>query len=213
MIAVEVQAPFANFRKSFARSFAESYTLPPPATVYGMLLSLVGERRRRTHVGAKLALGLRRTPRLTTVLKKLSRYKYGVPGKQAELGNAPDYMEVVCGLDFVIFVDSIGDVGKPSLEHRISVALDNPERVERSGILCLGLSDDLVDGVRRYSPEAGRPPAQWLVENTAGPTELTVWVDHVGAADTRWRRFSLVERQSALPPEDAWLVMRAPDEP
>src|SRR5258708_31867121 len=100
MIVLEVEAPFANFRKSFARSYAETYTYPPPSTVYGMLLSLVGERQRRTHLGVRLALGFLDTPRLSTVLKKLSRFKYGVPAKQSKLGNAPDYMQILCGIHF-----------------------------------------------------------------------------------------------------------------
>jgi CRISPR-associated protein Cas5t len=214
MIALEVEVPFANFRKSFARAFAESYILPPPATVYGMLLSLVGERRRRSHLGTRIALGLRGTPKLATVLKKLSRLKYGVPSKQSKLGNAPDYMEVVCGLDLVLFVDSSADVGEPSLERRLAAAVDQPDSEERSrsGVLCMGLSDDLVGAVRRYAPGASGQPPRWLINDASGPIDLPVWVDHVGSADTRWRRFSLEEGRSASPPEEAWITIREPSQ-
>jgi CRISPR-associated protein Cas5t len=210
MIALEVHVPFANFRKSFARSFAESYTIPPPATLYGMLLSLVGERWRRTHTGARLALGMRQLPKVVTVLKKLSRYKYGVATKQEKLGNAPDYMEVVCGLDLILCLDSSNDAGKPSLEERLALALDHPERIERSGVLCLGLSDDMVDSVRRLSLQRRDLPGKWLVCDASGPFELPVWVDHVGSINTRWRRFRLMDAEDPSPPKDAWIEITSP---
>lgn len=52
MISVRVQVPYASFRKSYARSFAESYPFPPPATVYGMLLSLVESAAGRATLGS-----------------------------------------------------------------------------------------------------------------------------------------------------------------
>src|SRR5438093_12071617 len=92
VVTLRVEVPYASFRKSFARSFAETYPLPPPATVYGMLLSLVGERFRKRHEGVQLAFAYKHVPRIATTLRKLSRFKYGVPGKQWKLGNAPDFI-------------------------------------------------------------------------------------------------------------------------
>src|SRR5947209_6934942 len=115
MITLYIEAPYASFRKSFARSFAETYPLPPPATVYGMLLSLVGERFRRRHEGVRLAFAYKRLPRIATTLRKLSRYKYGVPSKQSKLGNAPDFIETLCGIEFICWLDS-------SAENSIEVA-------------------------------------------------------------------------------------------
>ena len=83
MITLRVELPYGSFRKSYARSFAETYPLPPPATIYGMLLSLVAERFRQRHVGVRLAFAYKQIPRIATTLRKLSRYKYGVPKKQA----------------------------------------------------------------------------------------------------------------------------------
>ena len=60
MITLRVEVPYASFRKSYARSFAETYPLPPPATVYGMLLSLVGERFRRRSLIGRAGLGKRK---------------------------------------------------------------------------------------------------------------------------------------------------------
>lgn len=194
MICLRIQAPFASFRKSYARSYAETYSLPPPASVYGMLLSLAGEWQRARHQGAALAFAYARMPRVATTLRKLSRFKYGVAAKQSKLGNAPDYVETLCGLDFLCWIDSsgekaFGDAGGPVLEDRVRTAIETPEQVERSGVLCLGASDDAVDSVDLCEQPPGR--WHWLVPRDDGDMELPVWVDHVGSRYTRWRRFRL----------------------
>jgi CRISPR-associated protein Cas5t len=211
MISLRVEAPYASFRTSFARSYAETYPLPPPATIYGMLLSLVGERQRRAHLHVRLSIGFTRTPRLSTVLKRLSRYKYGVPSKQAKLGNAPDYVEVLCGIECVVLVDSASESANITLEERLSIALDSPERIERTGIVCLGLSNDMVD-VRRVSAVVSEDHIEWLTLDGHGSLELPVWVDHVGSADTRWRRFRLVPSNNDETASDRWISILTPIE-
>ena len=213
MITLHVDVPYASFRKSYARSFAETYPLPPPATVYGMLLSLVGERFRRRHVGVRLAFAYKRVPQIATTLRKLSRYKYGVPGKQAKFGNAPDFIETLCGVDFLCWVDSSGehDAGQ-TLEQRIVTALDRLLKVlTRYGVLCLGLSDDAVNDVRLCETVEG----EWyrLVLHDMGAIELPVWVDHVGAANTRWQRYQLEDHATTVttPTVDQWTEIRAPN--
>lgn len=198
MITLHVEVPYASFRKSYARSFAETYPLPPPATVYGMLLSLVGERFRQRHVGVRLAFAYKRAPQIATTLRKLSRYKYGVANKQSKLGNAPDFVETLCDIEFLCWVDSSEEIsgnveaqeGKERvLEERIVEALNSPVNVSRYGVLCLGLSDDAVNNVSLCENIEGK----WrhlLLSNT-GTIELPIWVDHVGAARTRWQRYEL----------------------
>jgi CRISPR-associated protein Cas5t len=212
MITLHVEVPYASFRKSFARSFAETYPLPPPATVYGMLLSLVGEYFRKRHEGVRLAFAYKRMPRIATTLRKLSRFKYGVPSKQSEFGNAPDFIETVCGIEFLCWVDSTQE--KPSddgsskdnnLEERLLGALRSPHEVERSGVLYLGLSDDAVNDVSLCERDEGA----WhrLLPSDTGSLELPVWIDHVGAANTRWRRYEFEADASPLnssPGNDRW---------
>lgn len=214
MIALRIEVPYASFRKSYARSFAETYPFPPPATVYGMLLSLVGERFRRRHEGLRLAFAYERVPQIATTLRKLSRFKYGVPGKQSKLGNAPDFIETLCGIEFLCWIDSSHEQGNEDgtpkgdgrkLEERIIEAIHSPTNVERYGILCLGLSDDAVNGVSLCEAIEG----DWLrlLPRDTGTIELPVWVDHVGAAETRWRRYELdAEKRllTAAPGGDGW---------
>lgn len=189
MIALHIEVPYASFRKSYARSFAETYPFPPPATVYGMLLSYVGEYFRASHVGVKLAFAYKQQPRIATTLRKLSRYKYGVASKQSKVGNAPDYIETLCNIEFICWVDSSSEkkTGARSLEQRLIEAIQSPEQITRTGLVCLGLSDDTVNDVSLLKTIQGK--WHWLNPSNTGQIELPIWVDHVGSYHTRWQRF------------------------
>lgn len=215
MLTLSVEVPYASFRKSYARSFAETYPLPPPSTVYGMLLSLVGERFRQRHQGVRMAFayrcrcdeerrcGLPCLPHVATTLRKLSRYKYGVASKQSALGNAPDFVETLCDIEFLCNVDSSlekqiddGKTVSKTLEARIIEAIQEPTYVQRFGVLSLGLSDDAVNSVNVYTHAKGL----WhrLLPKDWGGIELPIWVDHVGGANTRWQRYELEVNSSEL---------------
>jgi CRISPR-associated protein Cas5t len=206
VITLRIEAPYGSFRKSYARSFAETYPLPPPATVYGLLLSLVGERFRYRHEGVQLAFAYKRIPKIATTLRKLSRYKYGVPNKQSKLGNAPDFVETLCNIELLCWVDSLNETqSSPNLETRIIQAIQEPDKVDRYGLLCLGLSDDAVNDVSLYPNIEGG----WrrLLPSTDGSMELPVWVDHVGSAKTRWNRYMLESDAKEIissPGENGW---------
>lgn len=189
MIALHIEVPYASFRKSYARSFAETYPFPPPATVYGMLLSYVGEYFRACHVGVKLAFAYKQQPRIATTLCKLSRYKYGVASKQSKVGNAPDYIETLCNIEFVCWVDSSSEkkTRARSLEERLVEAIQSPDQITRTGLVCLGLSDDAVNDVSLLKTIQGK--WHWLNPSNTGQIELPIWVDHVGSYHTRWQRF------------------------
>lgn len=206
MVSLYIHVPYASFRKSYARSFAETYPLPPPSTVYGMLLSLVGERFRRRHSGVRMAFAYKCRPHdeickgqclppVATTLRKLSRFKYGVGGKE---GAKPDYVETLCGIRFLCLVDSSRESAGESmtdnannalagLEDRIKEALELPEKITRSGVLSLGLSDDAVNDLHLCA----KPNGKWhrLLPSETGSIELPIWVDHTGSAWTRWQRF------------------------
>lgn len=227
MITVAVQVPYASFRKSYARSFAETYALPPPATVYGMLLSLVGERHRSRHVGVRLAFAFKcqlehkngtvdtrssetcgRTclPMVATNVRKLSRFKYGVVTKdKIASGHKLDYVEILSEIDLLCWIDSslerrrdggLSANDSRTLEERTSEAIREPDKVDRYGVLSLGLSDDAVNSVSLCD----RFDGDWhrLLPSDIGSIELPIWVDHVGAADTRWQRFEFEESASPI---------------
>jgi CRISPR-associated protein Cas5t len=93
----------------------------------------------------------------------------------------------------------------PTLETRIEEAIREPDKVNRYGLLCLGLSDDAVNDVSLNPAIDGA----WhrLLPDVAGSIELPVWVDHVGSATTRWQRYQF-EREAkeltALPGDNDW---------
>lgn len=190
MITLHIELPLASFRKSYARSLGETYPFAPPATVYGMLLSLVGEQVRERHQGVKLAFAYAHKPQITTVLRSLSRYKYGIASRQATHGNMPDYIELLCGIDFLCWVDSELEQDRSklrTLEARLIEAIASPESIIRSGILALGLSDDIVNEISLVDQIEGY--WHWLTPYNKGLIELPIWVDHVGSRNTRWQRY------------------------
>lgn len=212
MIILHLEAPYASFRKTFARSFAETYALPPPATVYGMLLSLVGEHFRKRHEGVRVAFAYKRMPRISTALRKLSRYKYGVPSKQSSLGNAPDFVETLCNIEFLCWIDSEqekplenGQAKGANLEQRLWTALQRPEEVTRRGVVSLGLSDDAVNDVSLC--ETFEDKWHRLLPNDRGSLELPIWADHVKGLDTRWQRYEFEKEPSEIalgPDSEFW---------
>ncbi len=235
MIALRVVAPYGSFRKSFARSFAETYSLPPPSTVYGMLLSLVGERFRWRHAGVRLAFAYRCRremfpdrypssegacncfPPIATNVRKLSRFKYGVAQGEKLKTLKPDYVETLCEIEFLCWIDSSGEkhaednADARTLEERLIEAITEPDKVARFGVLSLGLSDDAIDEVSLYAPDGSK----WhkLLPSDTGRMELPIWVAHVGAKDTKWQRYDLQPLPRIVdepPSKNEWIQITVP---
>ena len=106
MIGLEVTVPVACFRKGFAREYWETEELPPPATCYGFLLSFVGERDRRRHVGARVCPALLNYPERSTVLRTLWRVKERSTLPGAGTNSRPDYQELLTDVRLAIWLDS-----------------------------------------------------------------------------------------------------------
>jgi CRISPR-associated protein Cas5t len=195
MLGLRVTVPIACFRKGLARAYLETEPLPPPATCYGFLLSLVGETQRRRHIGCRVAPVLvdaavsERRPQISVVLRTVWRVKkmpLGSPGN-----TRPDYQQLLSPVELVIWLDSTQEAdATPSLEQRVHQALEQPASVQRFGGLSLGESTHLVDEVNllpgrlpeRYRQRSGRA----FLRADRGRLTLPVWVDHVGSAGTRY---------------------------
>src|SRR5262249_47772661 len=146
MLGLYVTVPIACFRKGLAREYLETEALPPPATCYGFLLSLVGETRRARHVGCRVCPVLLNEPEVSTVLRTVWRVKSLPLGTG---GNTrPDYQQLLTDVRIVLWLDSTEEGPHPRLEERVVQALGSPETVDRFGGLCLGESTHLVDEVR-----------------------------------------------------------------
>lgn len=215
MLGVYVTVPVACFRKGLAREYLETEPLPPPATCYGFLLSLVGETDRRRHVGCRVAPALLNKPPTSVVLRTVWRVKktpLGSPGN-----TRPDYQQLLTGVELLIWLDSpAADAG--GLEGRVAAALANPAGVDRFGGLSLGESTHLVDEVSlwdrvkdRHAAKTGR--AFLTREDKRGRLTLPVWVDHVGSAGTRYATGDLEELSLSAPPAADRLPVISPESP
>lgn len=204
LVVLRVDVPIACFRQSQSREYAQTYTVPPPSTVYGMLLSLVGELNRHRHIGTHLAIGMLSQPEMSTVIRTFRRFKK--PDIAAKVNARPDYQELLTDIRFVVWIDGSKDkaVGA-NLAERISQAFANPSSVNRFGGLCLGESRDLVNDVCLVQPTDDVGTPQWLIRDDQGLLSLPIWVDHVGSRMTRWQRFSLHNCDHSEPPKLAWV--------
>ena len=191
MIGLYVTVPIASFRRGAAREYWETFPLPPPSTVYGFLLSMVGEVNRERHVGARCTAGVIGQPDESTVLRKLWRIK----DKKLALGNGanvrPDYQELLTDVRLVIWLDSAEEKqsGVGTLQQRVAASLtsDGRHHIKRFGGLSLGESTHMVDEVLpiERAPNLSGESVRLFVIDKSGNFTLPVWVDHVGSAGTR----------------------------
>jgi CRISPR-associated protein Cas5t len=192
MLGLYVSVPLACFRKGFAREYLETEMLPPPATCYGFLLSLVGETDRTRHIGCRIAPVLIEEPQKSLVLRTVWRIK----SRKLLMGDGNNRMlaqqELLSGVRLILWLDSSEEQGgSPTLEERTTEALRHPERIERFGGLSLGESTHMVDEVKHFAGNPEREGQAFLLA-ARGRLTLPVWVDHVGSAGTRYVTGELV---------------------
>jgi CRISPR-associated protein Cas5t len=197
MLAVRVTIPIACFRKGLAREYLETEPIPPPATCYGFLLSLVGETMRDRHVGCRVMPLLINKPQQSVVLRTVWRVKktpLGCPGN-----TRPDYQQLLAPVELAIWLDSAAEpTANDTLELRVRAAVQDPSSINRFGGLSLGESTHLVNEVdllsKKFVKEYQHKKGQAFVIAERGRLTLPVWVDHVGSAGTRFVTGNLVSR-------------------
>ena len=185
MIFLEITAPFASFKHSYSREYSGSYSYPPPSTIYGCLLSLVGETDMQRHRGVKIAIALASKPQSSIVMRTTRRLKNA--DLNSPSNSKPDFQEILSGIKIIVGVDSSEDIN--NLENRIIQALTNPETIERFGGLSLGESRDLLDDIQIV--EKPSESLQWLTKNNKGKIKLPLLVDYLGSKNTKIEKFSL----------------------
>ncbi len=206
-IALYVHVPCATFRTSYSREYGKTYPVPPPSTVYGMLLSLVGETDARRHCGVRLAIAMISQPQKSTILRKMRRFKVVPLGDPKN--TTVEHQEILTDIKFIVWVESSLEEGKPPLAVRIEQVKANPSGAKRFGCLYLGESNDLVNSVRLAKDSHLNQPKQWLVKDNSGQITLPYWVDHVGSRGTRWQRYSLEKLGVETPLDDSWTKIQS----
>lgn len=201
-----LDCPCTSFPRSFARDFKETYRYPPPSTVYGLLLSLVGEEDLTHHIGVKLALGIiGGDPPISRIVRKQRHHKFS----RTHLGtypsskfSKPNHQELLTDVKTVVCIDSGEDSAEVTLVERVAIALTTPENITRFGGLSLGESWALVNGIRSYRASDG--DIRWLVRDPRGLISLPVWIDRKTTRGT-FQRFTLGEFS-----DDCWVKIAPP---
>jgi CRISPR-associated protein Cas5t len=203
VIALELTVPVACWRKGRAREFLESELLPPPATCYGALLSLVGEWDRERHRGCRVGVGLLNAPATSVVLRTLWQIKDARAAQGTGQNAGPDFQQLLVDARLVVWCDSAEEPGEEAgrLEPRVVRALREPWTVQRSGGWSLGESTHLINDARLLP--GGQPSAECraFVCEPEGDLTLPVWVDHVGSRGTRYAVGRLRPLHKAPAPE------------
>ena len=104
-----------GLRPMWAREYQETYPAPPPSTVYGMLLSLVGVERgnKNRHAGLHIALALAENTEESLwqrrekgrIFRKFRRVAQSKKNADPLADRRPDYQELLLGLEFWLWVE------------------------------------------------------------------------------------------------------------
>jgi CRISPR-associated protein Cas5t len=213
-----LDCPCTSFPRSFARDFKETYSYPPPSTVYGMLLSLVGEVDMLAHVGVRMAIGIIGSdPPISRIVRKQRHHKFS----KQQLGtypssqfSKPNHHELLTDLRFVVKLDSeqesgtVKSIDSPTekLRERVAIALATPEQINRFGGLSLGESWAMLNGVRIYRPEDG--DIRWLMKDDRGLIGLPVWIDRVSSRGV-FNRFTVSNAVTGFS-DNCWVEIQPP---
>lgn len=195
MLGVYVNVPVAGIRKGHAREYLETHPIPPPATCYGFLLSLIGERDRSRHIGCRVTAVILTELSKSVVLRKIWRVKNLDLSSPKNI--RPDFQELLSNLELILWLDSTEERAAAcmTLEERVKNAIAQPESINRSGGLSLGESTHLVNEVTLVNESMGFTKAvvgkAFLLERKGNLT-LPVWVDHVSSIQTRYATGNLV---------------------
>ncbi len=188
-LPIRVEVPVCAFRPYASREYQDTYLVPPPATVYGMLLSLLGIPReeKARHRGAEMALAVAGMPgrsQRSRVFRKLRR------GKDLQ-DTRPDYQDLLLDLTLWVWLQRGADQANPPLCDCIPAALRDPRTIEsRCGGLSLGESSYLVD-VICIDPEPQEPLIFLIPDKERGFYSMPIWVDHLDRKNTVPERFRL----------------------
>jgi CRISPR-associated protein Cas5t len=205
-----LECPCTSFPRSFARDFKETYRYPPPSTVYGMLLSLVGEVDMLAHVGVKLAIGIiGNPPPISRIVRKQRHHKFSVkhlgtyPTSQF---SKPNHHELLTDVRFVVQIDSSEEVATVKLVDRMAIALTTPEQISRFGGLSIGESWAMLNGVRTYRDDDG--VVRWLEQDRRGLIGLPIWINRETTQGT-FARFTCTDEFT----DDCLVSIKAPETP
>ena len=170
MIQLYIDAPVASFPRRFAHDYRESYRYPPLTTVFGCILSFIGELDITAYPIDSVDVGvINKYPAISSICVKQRNFPYMPGGKHAKtreksyppgvypssLYSKPNIKEIVFGTKIV------AQINNESLAARVCYSLHSGG--DRFGVLSLGESSAIVNCIREYRPEDG--DIFWLPQN------------------------------------------------
>ena len=187
-LVLRVDVPLTGLRPMWARSYQETYLAPPPSTVFGMLLALVGVERenKERYAGVRIAMALIESTdgdmwerrEKARILRKFRRLPQN-PSKKKRIDplaeRRPDYQELLLGLQFWLWIDDADT--ENLLTDAVRAALDPARRgaIARHGALSLGESSHLINDIRVDLP---RGRGRFVVPYERGFLSMPIWSDH-----------------------------------
>ena len=209
---LQLSAPFAAFRPLQAGSYRASTRCMPPSAAYGLVLNLAGVELRQGGAlpGLRLALGQVRAPEVAVLCQQLHGYGAGHDGAAIRgRGHgqkgwiAPVRRELLVGFEAIVAVEA-----EDELAEELQATLEGRPRRPRYGLPFAGDNNLMFDLI-----QASRLPlaAQWLTPVGAadlarpGSERLTVWIDRVDSARSRWLLMAPAAEPRTHPPPEAWL--------
>jgi CRISPR-associated protein Cas5t len=200
-----VEVPVCAFRPFASREYQDTYPVPPPSAIYGMLLSLVGvtRRQRDRHRGVSMALAVESTPLRSRIFRKLRRDE----GKEGEPKFRPDYQDIMIDLRLWVWLAKGRDQSTPDLRTRVAEAIATPSAIERFGGLSLGESSYLVDSIS--TGKVPPPELNFIQPDPSGFHYLTTWVDHSDDSRTQLERFTIKPMSVSNAIDHCWISIGA----
>lgn len=170
MILLYIDAPMASFPRRFAHDYRETYLYPPLTTVFGCILSFIGELDITAYPIDSINVGvINKNPAISSVCIKQRNVAYMPGGKHAKareksffpgvypssLYSKPNIKEIVVGTKIV------AKINNEPFAAKVQYCLHSES--DRFGILSLGESSAMVNCIREYRPEDGE--IFWLPQN------------------------------------------------
>ncbi len=213
-LSLYVEVPICAFRPRWAREYQETYALPPPATVFGMLLSLAGVdwQEKEQYAGIELALALVSEPARCRIFRKFRRVPQAKKNADPLTERRPDYQDLLMDLKFWLWLRD--GHAQSSLTERVAIALSPTRRheIKRYGGLSLGESSHLVNEISLKTPEG---QGRFIKRDPEGYYHLPIWVQHprCGPGLSRTGRFSLLAMADLEEPPEGdprWIPIPGP---
>jgi len=203
---VHFKAPFGAFRPFKNVELATTAEFVTYSAAYGLLLGLAGiERERKAEfIGARIALGCTRLPRVGRTFQLLIQGKRELADTGGEFNLRPFWRELICDLEGWIGLDH------PLLEQLVEKGVTEGASLDYWGVTFMGDNSLFVE---KIEVEEQPQPCRWF-----GPFSgqrlplgerlyyLSVWTDYRKSSDSSSRLFALSPIKQSLDKDDeAWI--------